>query len=293
MVHGDLKGVCLSLPGIVHRFDEFHVKLNILVDQTCRARLADFGLLTIMSDPANFISSTSHGKGGTVRWMSPELLNPEGFGYEKSRLTKSSDCYALGMVIYETVGGNIPFHEHTDIAASAQVILGRRPTRGEMFPDHLWNMMELCWTSQPDNRPSITDVLECLKAAPSSSKSPLRHDSKVEMDYQNRRPSDGSAAIQIGTSDATIVRDVLTPDPSYTIDGEPTTVWYPPGPFTTEAIGEPDVDIIEGTSDSNLSIPPVDMNEGDTHEVGTTYSHNLLAIHVTRCTLQGAARHRV
>ena len=41
--------------------------------------------------------------GGTVRWMSPELLDPERFGIPGSegRPTRESDCYALGMVIYE------------------------------------------------------------------------------------------------------------------------------------------------------------------------------------------------
>ena len=42
--------------------------------------------------------------GGTRRWMSPELLDPELFDIPESegdRPTKQSDCYALGMVIYE------------------------------------------------------------------------------------------------------------------------------------------------------------------------------------------------
>ena len=42
--------------------------------------------------------------GGTRRWMSPELLIPERFGMhgsEAGRPTRQSDCYALGMVIYE------------------------------------------------------------------------------------------------------------------------------------------------------------------------------------------------
>ena len=36
--------------------------------------------------------------------MSPELLHPERFGIpesESDRPTRQSDCYALGMVIYE------------------------------------------------------------------------------------------------------------------------------------------------------------------------------------------------
>jgi len=42
--------------------------------------------------------------GGTRRWMSPELMDPERFGIpgsEDNRPTRQSDCYALGMVIYE------------------------------------------------------------------------------------------------------------------------------------------------------------------------------------------------
>ena len=42
--------------------------------------------------------------GGTYRWMSPELLDPERFGIPESegnRPTKQSDSFALGMVIYE------------------------------------------------------------------------------------------------------------------------------------------------------------------------------------------------
>ena len=47
---------------------------------------------------------TSFTAGGIHRWMSPELLDPEMFGVPESegdRPTKQSDCYALGMVIYE------------------------------------------------------------------------------------------------------------------------------------------------------------------------------------------------
>ena len=42
------------------------------------------------------LSVTTVSSGGTVRWMSPELL----FGIN-SPPTYQSDCYALGMVIYE------------------------------------------------------------------------------------------------------------------------------------------------------------------------------------------------
>jgi len=42
------------------------------------------------------LSATTVSSAGTVRWMSPELL------FDQSNPpTRKSDCYALGMVIYE------------------------------------------------------------------------------------------------------------------------------------------------------------------------------------------------
>jgi serine/threonine protein kinase len=88
--------------------------------------------------------------------MSPELITPS---VNNSRPTRSSDCYALGMVIYETVSGNLPFHEHADLAVVVKVLAGERPLRGAWFVGSLWKLLEQCWASQPNNRPSIEDVL--------------------------------------------------------------------------------------------------------------------------------------
>ncbi|KAF9647563.1 kinase-like protein [Thelephora ganbajun] len=144
MVHGDLKGA------------------NILVDQTYHARLADFGLITIISDSSTFDSST---QGGTIRWMSPELFDPETQGY---RQTKFSDCYALGMVVYEVLSGRIPFHQYGKWVISSKVSRGDRPERpqgaeGEWFTDDVWEVIERCWMHQPGSRPSIENVLQYLE----------------------------------------------------------------------------------------------------------------------------------
>ena len=138
------------------------VKSNVLIDQTGNARLADFGLLTILSDPANHLSSSSFTQGGSARWMSPELIDPQRFGLENSPPTKSSDCYALGMVIYETISGHLPFHQHADLTVFVRVLAGERPVRGAGFAESLWKMMAQCWTPQANDRPSIQDVLLCL-----------------------------------------------------------------------------------------------------------------------------------
>ena len=100
--------------------------------------------------------------------MSPELFHPENFGLEDNRRTKRSDCYALGMVIYEVLSGQVPFHRCNVYAVIAKVSEGERPGRprgaeGEFFTDGIWRILERCWTSNPDNRPRIEDVLLCLK----------------------------------------------------------------------------------------------------------------------------------
>lgn len=166
MIHGDLKGVCFHFPDLL-RYLTNSPKANILIDGTGNALLADFGLLTIISNPANLLSSSSDAQSGTVRWMGPELIAPNQYGFEKSRPTKSSDCYALGMVVYETVTGKLPFHNDTDITVSLKVVNGERPRRETTFTDRLWRMLERCWAPHPDDRPTIEGVLQCLEATPS------------------------------------------------------------------------------------------------------------------------------
>ena len=79
-----------------------------------KACLADFGLMSIVLDPetTDITSSTGGAAKGTYRWMGPELFYPNEFGLHKVQLTKESDCYAVGMVIYEVCsrcGGQLSF----------------------------------------------------------------------------------------------------------------------------------------------------------------------------------------
>ena len=100
--------------------------------------------------------------------MSPELIDPQRFGLEDSRPTTASDCYALGMVIYESISGHLPFHKHPDIIVFMKVSRGERPPRGTWFTDSLWEILELCWEPQPRARPTIEDILQYLEGTSQS-----------------------------------------------------------------------------------------------------------------------------
>ena len=102
-----------------------------------------------------------------MRWMSPELLALVQSGLENSRPTEQSDCYALGMVIYEVLSGQVPFGLSNCHAVMRKVIEGERPQRpeevaGAWFTDGIWRMLNRCWAAQSEGRPSIKAVLECL-----------------------------------------------------------------------------------------------------------------------------------
>ena len=99
--------------------------------------------------------------------MSPELLNPEDFNTE-GRPTKESDCYALGMVIYEVLSGRAPFAPANAAPVIVKVLKGQRPERpkgkeGALFTDDLWEILGLCWKQQPGERTSAKAVLRCLE----------------------------------------------------------------------------------------------------------------------------------
>ena len=145
----------------------FFIKANILIDQDGHARLADFGLLTIVSDSTYPTTSSSSKSSGTVRWMSPERLDPDRVENAKGP-TKESDCYALGMVILEVLTGQPPFPRYTSLIVMKKIVDGERPERPQgpkamWFTDDLWGMLEQCWSFQPEVRPTVQAVLECLE----------------------------------------------------------------------------------------------------------------------------------
>jgi len=110
--------------------------------------------------------------------MGPELLSPQQFGLKDSRPTKRSDCYALGMVVYEVLSGHIPFHLDADLVVFGRVVEGKRPGRpqgieGAWFTDGVWELLERCWARQPDGRPRIGDALQSLEEISRSWTPPL------------------------------------------------------------------------------------------------------------------------
>ena len=89
--------------GIIHR----DIKpSNLLIDPDGTVKVTDFGLarashLSTMTSPNAVM--------GTVKYMSPEQAQGE-------RLDTRTDIYSLGIVLYETLTGSVPFDAETALA---------------------------------------------------------------------------------------------------------------------------------------------------------------------------------
>ncbi|KAJ7840796.1 kinase-like domain-containing protein [Mycena olivaceomarginata] len=145
--HGDLKAI------------------NVLVENSGRALLCDFGLARLKADASTRTISTALEAPqiqGSRNWMAPELLNG-------SRYRFPSDVYAFSMTLYELYTDEIPLFSvpYADLV-DLVVRRGGRPERpeadeGRPIPDELWELTEQCWVADPHERPTATQIHDRIK----------------------------------------------------------------------------------------------------------------------------------
>jgi Protein kinase domain len=114
---GILRGLnCAHEQGIVHR----DVKpSNILVDSTGRARITDFGIAIRAGEMR--LTSTGISAVGTAEYMSPEQIRKPG------SINHLADVYSAGIVLFEMLTGDVPFHGETDFAVHQLQVKARPP----------------------------------------------------------------------------------------------------------------------------------------------------------------------
>ena len=96
--------------GFIHR----DIKpANILIDATGNPLLTDFGIATTGEDLASGANATS----GTLPYMSPEQV-----AGEAQLVDSRTDIYSLGVVLYELLTGQSPYHARTPGALREQIL---------------------------------------------------------------------------------------------------------------------------------------------------------------------------
>lgn len=141
MVHGDLKAA------------------NVMISRRGVAMIADFGNAQLKDLTLRF--SNTGNNSFSVRWAAPELLTED----DGSQASKQADVYAYGMTVLEVMTGKIPFEGTPERRVVYLVAVEQKhPPRPDVgLDDDLWEVLNLCWTPSPLQRPSITDVSDHLQ----------------------------------------------------------------------------------------------------------------------------------
>lgn len=102
----------------------------------------------------------SGGVRGTLPWMAPELLNGS-----SSLVSEKVDVFSFGIVMWELFTGEEPYADlHYGAIIGGIVNNTLRPPVPE-FCDPEWRLlMERCWSSEPSERPSFTEIANGLRS---------------------------------------------------------------------------------------------------------------------------------
>lgn len=157
--------------GVVHR--DFKTSNVLLVSQSggSRAVITDFGLAHEAEGKGDRLTDSGMVI-GTPDYMAPEQL-------ENGPITPATDVYALGVVLFEMVTGQLPFHGSTPLTTAVQRLKDPAPSPRQFVPelDPRWDAVILrCLERDAALRfPRAGAVLEALEStATITTRSPRR-----------------------------------------------------------------------------------------------------------------------
>lgn len=141
-----------------------------------QAVLMDFGLARLLADQAHLLTER-HELVGSAAYMAPEQLE------EGSVLSRATDVYSFGIVLFEMLTGRLPFDGKSAVAIAMRRLTQRAPAPSSVVPDlpAAWDELVLrCLERDVSKRfASTEEVAAALEA--------LAHPSAVVAKRQPRR----------------------------------------------------------------------------------------------------------
>ncbi|MDX6647416.1 MAG: eukaryotic-like serine/threonine-protein kinase, partial [Miltoncostaeaceae bacterium] len=98
---------------------------NVMVNEDGRVKVADFGIARAGSDSAMTEAGSII---GTAQYLSPEQARGD-------EVTAASDCYSVGIVLYEMLTGRVPFDGDRSVAVAMKQVSEPPPPPRELRPD--------------------------------------------------------------------------------------------------------------------------------------------------------------
>ena len=131
-----------------HKFKIIHRDLkpqNILITQDGIVKIIDFG---IAINPNSHYLTATNNIIGSIQYLAPEIINGE-------KANERSDIYALGIIFFEMVTGNLPLNDKNPIKIAHMQINEETPsvkTIIKNIPQSIDNFIRIATAKNPINR---------------------------------------------------------------------------------------------------------------------------------------------
>jgi serine/threonine protein kinase len=181
---------------------------NVVVTPEGLVKVLDFGLARRLSEDAfseaTLTEESLEGVGamsGTLSYMPPEVLRG-------TTADHRSDLWALGVVLYESVSGRLPFRGGTSFEVTSAILHEAVPPLPSRIPPSLWAIVQRCLAKEPLQRYQraieVQAALEAVQSAsvtatarPSDQSGPF---TSVQRGTRHLRVKNGDVLLLVGTT---------------------------------------------------------------------------------------------
>ena len=170
----------------LHARNVFHRNLknaDILLDDNFEPKIGSFVISRFLSSPEKY-----YGIAGTPQYTAPEIyLDKEtSDGYYGFPV----DVYAYSIFLYFMFSTEYQLPNIKKLTAkifASKICEGQRPLRPKSIPDNYWNLIQQCWSQDPNDRPTFAEITEILKNdSYAIEEFGMKTDLELLHEYQNR-----------------------------------------------------------------------------------------------------------
>lgn len=134
---------------------------NVLLDDSLNAKLTDFGLAKVARSVSKTVKEEDDEMGGTTSYMPPEAFQSASY-----KPSFSSDIYSYGVLLWSVLTGKEPYESVISSLVRFRIPEGDRPdlravdTSKAAGLSDLTDLMQCCWNSDRNLRPSFKDCVD-------------------------------------------------------------------------------------------------------------------------------------